>query len=275
MSQSLFDAARSADLAAVRACLEQGADPGATDAHGFTALHGAAMACNAHDDAQVIPVIEALLQAGCPLELASGDGRTALYLAAEFAQTVAPVRLLLEHGANADVSDGHGNHVVVNAMLPEVQALLAQASGRPVPAPPLKLPSVRMTPAQWRAVKLRLDRVFDELGREGLIALQDAGTTQEDGFADCAEAWHARGGLAAGWTGFCFYTRQDLNRAKRSSQLALAFWGAPEGETEACQRVGEQVVQALRRSGFLVDWGGSAQQRPVVGLQGAGDAHPV
>jgi bifunctional non-homologous end joining protein LigD len=136
---------------------------------------------------------------------------------------------------------------------------------------------VKLQAAEWRAAKLHIDRVFDALSRSGVVALQDAGTTQEDGFSDCAEEFRARGGIGAGLHGFCYYTRQDLNRAKRSSQLPLAFWAAPDGAPEAMERVGQLVVDAFRKAGFIVDWNGSPSLRPTVYLQniGSGDARLV
>jgi hypothetical protein len=99
--------------------------------------------------------------------------------------------------------------------------------------------------------------VFEALTKAGLVTLQDAGQTQSDGFSDCSEAFHERGGKAAGVHGFCFYTRQDLNRAKSTSQLSLAFWGAPKGADADMKRVGELVVEHFRKAGFEVRWNGS------------------
>src|SRR6266513_1946144 len=65
---------------------------------------------------------------------------------------------------------------------------------------------------------------------------------------------------------FCFYTRQDLNRAKRTSQLSLAFWGAPDGASESMLRVGQCVVDAFRKNGFIGDWSESPSLRLTVYL---------
>lgn len=263
----MFEAARKGNLEGVNACLEAGADPAGVNDYGFTALHCAAAGLNSADESQVMEVMQLLLDKGCPLELASSDGRTALYLAAEFALGTAGVQLLLDAGAKADIFSAHGIHIVVNAMVPEVQALLSKTTGYPVPPPRIERPSVKLSASDWRAFKSRLDEVFSELEGSGLVAMQDVGTTQEDGFSDCAELYTERGGNAAGMHGFCFYSRQDLNRAKRSSHLPLSFWGAPEGANEDMRRVGELIVGSLRKAGFIVDWNGSGAQRPVLYLQ--------
>ncbi|MDH6165401.1 hypothetical protein M2282_000529 [Variovorax boronicumulans] len=266
--KKIFEAAREADVQTVRACIAAGADMAAVNKQGFTALQCAAMGSNQTEVAPNLAVLRLLLEAGSPLEYTRTDGRTALYLAAEFAPTTDAVQLLLDAGANADISDGHGNHITVNAMMEEVIALLAGVTGKPIPAPPPPEPDpVKMTTAQWRTVKARIDEVFDALTKAGLVTLQDAGQTQSDGFSDCSEAFHERGGEAAGVHGFCFYTRQDLNRAKRSSQLSLAFWGAPAGADADMLRVGELVVDHFRKAGFEVRWNGAASMRPEVNLR--------
>ncbi|MDP9891589.1 bifunctional non-homologous end joining protein LigD [Variovorax boronicumulans] len=266
--KKIFEAAREADVQTVRACIEAGADMAAVNKQGFTALQCAAMGSNQTEVEPNLAVLRLLLEAGSPLEYTGTDGRTALYLAAEFAPTTDAVQLLLDAGANADVSDSHGNHVTVNAMMEEVVELLARVTGKPIPEPPPPEPDpVKMTTAQWRAAKARIDEVFNALTKAGLVALQDAGQTQSDGFSDCAEVFRERGGEAAGVHGFCFYTRQDLSRAKRSSQLSLAFWGAPKGADADMLRVGELIVERFRKAGFEVRWNGAAAMRPEVDLR--------
>jgi len=264
----LFTAARSGDIAAVEAFIAAGADLGAVNAHGFTALECAAMGANQVAEADIVAILRLLVDAGSPLEHVGGGGRTALYLCAEFTNTVAPFQLLVDAGAHVDVSDAHGNHVIVNAMIPEVKDLISRLTGRPVPPPPPPTPKpVKLKAAEWRAAKARLDPVFDALEETGLVVLQDAGTTQSDGFSDCVEVWHRRGGAAAGLDGFCFYTRQDLNRVKRTSALSLAFWGAPEGAEPDMYRVGRRIVDHFEAAGFIVAWSGSGGARPTVYLQ--------
>ncbi|MET3494639.1 DUF6891 domain-containing protein [Variovorax boronicumulans] len=268
--KKIFEAAREADVQTVRACIAAGADMAAVNKQGFTALQCAAMGSNQTEVAPNVAVLRLLLDAGSPLEYTGADGRTALYLAAEFAPTVDAVQLLLDAGAKADISDGHGNHITVNAMMEEVVELLARVTGQPIPEPPPPEPEpVKMTAAQWRAAKARIDGVFETLMKAGLVALHDAGYTQSDGFSDCAQAFHERGGEAAGVHGFCYYTRQDLNRAKSTSRLSLAYWGAPQGADADMLRVGELVVEHFRKAGFDVQWNGAASMRPEVDLREA------
>lgn len=262
----LHRAARGGDVEAVRAALDAGADVHAVGEYGFTALHAAAMGTNQAAEPDIMEVLRLLVAAGSPLEaFKPGDGRTALYLAAEFARSPAPVRLLADAGARVDVFDGHGNHVIINAMMPSVKALISELTGRPIPPPPPPQPKrVKMKAAEWRAARASMQPVFEAIRRARLIVLEDAGTTQSDGFQDCVETYHERGKPEI--VGFCFYTRQDLNRAKRTSQLTLAFWGAPDGEPHQMERAGQVVVDAFREAGFVVDWNGSGAMRPTVFL---------
>lgn len=265
---NIFEAARQGDIETTRACIEAGADLTGLNEYGFTALQMAAMGSNTTPVARNLAVVRLLLAAGSPLEYAGSDGRTALYLAAEFAPTTDAVQLLLDAGANADISDRHGNHILVNAMMEEVVELLSRVTGKPIPEPPPPEPEpVKMSQAQWRAAKLRIDAVFATLGEAGVIALHDAGYTQSDGFSDASEAFVDGGGEAAGLHGVCFYTRQDLNAAKRSSRLSLAFWGAPEGADADMLRVGGLIVDAFRQAGFQVQWNETASLRPALDLR--------
>lgn len=261
----IFQAARGGDVERVRACLAAGADPAAVNAYGFTALQSAAMGANDTDIAANLAVLKLLIDAGSPLEF-QREGRTALYLAAEFAPSTDAVQLLIDAGADANISDGHGNHITVNAMMPQVQELLSGLTGVALQESEWEPEPVKLSAAQWRSAQARLDRFFEALTEADLVALQDAGTTQPDGFSDCSEIFHERGGASAGLHGFCFYTRQDRNRAKREGRLDLAFWGAPEGADADMLRVGALIVRTAEAAGLPITWNGSAGRRPTVVL---------
>ncbi|WP_406014271.1 ankyrin repeat domain-containing protein [Streptomyces sp. NBC_00984] len=265
----VFEAARDGDLAAVRAALDAGFDVAAVDEQGWSLLHRAATGAEA-DPARAAAVLAALLDAGAPVEHSGGDGRTALYLAAEFSQSPEAVELLIARGADPDITDGHGNHVTVNAWAPEVAALLAAAAGVGPPAPdePGPAPERKLSRAEWRAAKKRIGEVLAGLDAAGFVALADTGTTQSDGFDDCSEAAGERGRGPDGLVGFCYYTRQDAARARKTGHLLLAFWGAPDGSTRKMEHAGELVVRAFRGAGFPVDWNGAGDSRPSVDLTG-------
>lgn len=267
---TFHEAAWTANLELIRTYLAEGADPNGLDAQGFTALQRAAMAGNGPRPAQqTIEAMRLLVEAGAQLESCGREElrRTPLYLAAEFSWTVEPVAWLIEAGAKPDVRSAGGIHVVVNAMMPEVQALLSRLTRQPIPEPEPELPQFKLNAAAWRAVHAELRVLFAKLEQQGLVVLEDAGTTQDDGFDDCSQVFRDKGGPKAGLHGFCFYSRQDLNRAKRCGQLALSFWGSPKGAEADMERVGRLIVETFRKAGFTVVWNGSGAERPTVCLR--------
>lgn len=263
---AIYDAANEGDYETTKACIEAGADLAAKDKYGFTPLHRAASA-DGVPVAKTLAVLRLLLDAGSPLEsLGGSEERTPLYLAAEFATSVEPVQLLLDAGADPTVRNKGGVDMVTNARSRKVKQLLSSLIGAPLEKPAPKRRAKKVDPAQWTKLKRRLNAIFGELERSGLVALQNAGTTQDDGFSDCSERYYELGGKEAGLRGFCFYTSQDLARAKATGELSLAFWGAPRGANRPTLQVGKQIVDAFRNAGFAVDWNETVETRPAVDL---------
>jgi uncharacterized protein len=108
--------------------------------------------------------------------------------------------------------------------------------------------------------------LFEQLDSAGLVALQNAGYTQSEGFTDCSELYRERGGRRARLQGFCWYTEQDRDGLKATGELHLAFWGAPKGQDPDMRRVGQLIVDIFRKAGYHVDWDGTGGSRPVVYL---------
>src|SRR5689334_28550 len=129
----IFEAARAGDLKALESILSGGVDPAAQNKFGFTALHCAAMACNRLDEATAVALVKMLINAGAPVNAVARDGRTVLFMAAEFSRWVEPLKLLIEAGANPNVRDSHGIHIVTNSNVKEVQEFLSMVTGQPVP----------------------------------------------------------------------------------------------------------------------------------------------
>ncbi len=110
----------------------------------------------------------------------------------------------------------------------------------------------------------RLDRVFEALNKRGIVALQNAGYTQSDGYDDCGEAFRSAPDPAK-IIGYCFYHGQDLERAVAGGGLCLAF-GPVDSKDEQAKgpQVGRIVVEELQRVGFRVTWDGTFGQRILV-----------
>ncbi len=107
----------------------------------------------------------------------------------------------------------------------------------------------------------KLDSVFEALNTLGIIALQNAGYTQSDGYDDTREIYHRRADRDK-VIGYCFYHGQDLERAVCGEGLYLAFgpMDAQNEETEG-PRVGAMIVEELKRMGFSPQWNGTFNQR--------------
>lgn len=110
----------------------------------------------------------------------------------------------------------------------------------------------------------RLDAVFDALPGQGIIALQNAGYTQSDGYDDIREA-HRSHPQPRSVVGYCFYHGQDLERAVRGGGLYLAFGPIdPAREQTDGVQVGTAIVGLLQAQGFDAEWNGSFDQRIFV-----------
>lgn len=96
-AQSLIEAAKRGDLAAVQAALVAGVDPDAHDDVANTALIFAAR------DGE-LEIARALIDHGATVDWIDGEGVTPLILAS-FKGRLALVRLLLDHGADTAVRD--------------------------------------------------------------------------------------------------------------------------------------------------------------------------
>ncbi|MDJ0938627.1 MAG: hypothetical protein QNJ00_02555 [Woeseiaceae bacterium] len=110
----------------------------------------------------------------------------------------------------------------------------------------------------------RLDTAFAALNKRGIIALQNAGYTQSDGYEDVGEAY-ANHANRSSVLGYCFYHGQDLERAVGGGGLYLAFGPVdPEDEETKGPEVGNIIKEELQRVGFAVDWDGTFAKRIAV-----------
>jgi hypothetical protein len=107
----------------------------------------------------------------------------------------------------------------------------------------------------------KLERVFDALNQRGIIALQNAGYTQSDGYDDFREVLGSVPDPKQ-IIGYCFYHGQDLERAVAGGGLYLAFGPRePRDEHTKGPAVGRMIVEEFRRAGFQVTWDGTFAER--------------
>jgi len=107
----------------------------------------------------------------------------------------------------------------------------------------------------------RLDSAFTAMNNRGIIALQNAGYTQSDGYSDFREALENHPNKSS-VVGYCFYHAQDVERAVRGGGLYLAFGPVdPKDEETKGLEIGNIVRNELERTGLQVDWDGKWDKR--------------
>jgi hypothetical protein len=109
----------------------------------------------------------------------------------------------------------------------------------------------------------RLDRVFELLEKEGILALQNAGYTLSDGISDINQFYAEAGGEESHITGYCFYHGQDLEGVIDRGELCLAYGDIDDDDQKGVE-VGRRIKRALEASGFTVEWDGSIKTRLLV-----------
>lgn len=114
----------------------------------------------------------------------------------------------------------------------------------------------------WPAVTdcERLDRIFDELNNEGIIALSNVGFNETEALEEIHAVYVKRGGEFEGVRGYCFYHADDVERAVSGQGLYLSY-GASDAEPEKSVRVGALIRERLRAAGLSVEWNGTLGKR--------------
>ena len=118
----------SQDSAVAQALIDAGADPNIKTAHGWTPLHQFAQRLDVKDPA----VAQVLVDAGADMNAKTGEkGETPLHMA----RNLDVVKILLDAGAEANVSDNNGitplHHAGSTGRVTEIQTLLLEAGADP------------------------------------------------------------------------------------------------------------------------------------------------
>lgn len=116
---------------------------------------------------------------------------------------------------------------------------------------------------QWPTVTDcdRLEQAFLALNKRGVIALHNAGYTQDDGYADVQEVF-AEHSEQDSVSGYCFYHGQDLECVVAGGGLYLAFGPMdPLHEETEGPVVGALIVEELTKAGLNVQWDGTFAHR--------------
>ncbi|MBX9685514.1 MAG: hypothetical protein K2X27_02355 [Candidatus Obscuribacterales bacterium] len=106
----------------------------------------------------------------------------------------------------------------------------------------------------------RLDKAFDELERNGIVARQNFTCCQTCGHAEIwEEVEQAKQETEV--KGYVFYHMQDTERVLEEGRLYLAYGASENADDETALRVAGQISEILQNNGFQVDWNGSLDKR--------------
>jgi hypothetical protein len=261
--------------------LRAGCDPNAVNDAGETVLSKVLWAFNPKKD-----LIEALIEHGADPKAKDGSGESATEIATRTGQMdLFPVRSGRRTSRSATRAappvDNKANaisairrHVWAGTYDAEAIAIIVGEEFFPPGQVDYKwvrarikeafLPK-RAEEATWPAVTDcdRLDRVFEGLETQNILALQDTGLTKSDGLEDVFQEYEDAGGEESGIEGYCFYHGQDLETVMKSGRLWLAF-GHISGKNKPGVDIGRRTKRALEAAGFKVEWDGSIGKRMLV-----------
>lgn len=105
-----------------------------------------------------------------------------------------------------------------------------------------------------------LDRAFEALEQQGIIALHIAGYTQSAGLWEVEEEYRDADREKSNYAGHCFYTEQDLECALDGGGLWIGF-GHLSGNDARGIEAGHLVRAALEHEGLKVEWDGTIGSR--------------
>jgi hypothetical protein len=105
----------------------------------------------------------------------------------------------------------------------------------------------------------RLDKAFEELEAQGIVAKQNFTCCQTCGHAEIwEEIEQAKADSEV--RGYVFYHMQDTDRVLEEGRLYLAY-GAVDNSDAASIKVARTIAEVMSVRGFNVDWNGSLDKR--------------
>lgn len=109
----------------------------------------------------------------------------------------------------------------------------------------------------------RLITAFDDLCKQNIIALHNAGYTTSDGEYEVVEVELQLNDNAVASDGYCFYHEQDLARALdlEDPGLYIAFQKINNSNDEITIGVGKKIAATLQKNGFEVKWNEQATSK--------------
>lgn len=99
----------------------------------------------------------------------------------------------------------------------------------------------------------RLERVFESLASDEIIAVHNCGFDIDEGVADVFELYVHLINNKFKAEGFCFYTFEDIEDALFDENLKITF-GDFENDEQKALKIGQIVSKRLKDEGFSINW---------------------
>ncbi len=107
----------------------------------------------------------------------------------------------------------------------------------------------------------RLIEAFDELCKNNIIALHNAGYTSSEGDYEVVEVERELRKENIVSDGYCFYHQQDLEGVLETNKLYLRFNKVNNEDDDVTVSIGKKIVEVLKKYNFDVDWNETVNQR--------------
>jgi len=99
----------------------------------------------------------------------------------------------------------------------------------------------------------RLVECFNQINKENIIAIHNAGYSIDEGIHDAFEVFHHLKVKNISPYGFCFYNFQDIELAINSNLLKITFGDFIKNEAKSLD-IGKTITKIFKASGFSVKW---------------------
>ncbi len=110
----------------------------------------------------------------------------------------------------------------------------------------------------------KLIQAFDELCKNNIIALHNAGYTSSEGDYEVVEVETELRKENIVSDGYCFYHQQDLERVLEINELYIRFNKVDNNDDEVAVNVGKKVVEVLKQFNFNVEWNETVNKRILI-----------
>ncbi len=109
----------------------------------------------------------------------------------------------------------------------------------------------------------KLERVFNNLASQDIVAIHNCGYDIEEGVGDAFELFVHLTNNKFNPIGFCFYTFEDIEEAIFDNKLRITF-GDFENNIDKAVEIGNTVAENLKEENFNIDWDGTVNNHIVI-----------